>query len=195
MDAIALARERAIDHVIGIEGGYSDHPADSGGRTRWGITEATARRHGYQGDMRGLPRELAVEIYEGEYWAPLRCGEIAALGLPRTAGELFESGVNVGIRPPARWIQRAMNALNRAGALYADVAEDGVVGAQTLQAALALAEADGAPEADRLLTTILNVRQGAYYLDLCARRVKDEAFIRGWLRHRVVLRTAAEDGP
>ena len=41
-----------IDDVIAREGGYVDHPADRGGPTRWGITEAVARRSGYLDDMR-----------------------------------------------------------------------------------------------------------------------------------------------
>lgn len=36
--------DRLIDAVIAREGGFSDHPADRGGATRWGITEAVARR-------------------------------------------------------------------------------------------------------------------------------------------------------
>ena len=40
-----------IDGVIGREGGYSNHPADRGGPTRWGVTEAVARANGYRGDM------------------------------------------------------------------------------------------------------------------------------------------------
>ncbi len=35
-----------IDEVIGREGGYSNHPADRGGPTRWGVTEKVARAHG-----------------------------------------------------------------------------------------------------------------------------------------------------
>ena len=38
-----------IDGVIGREGGYSNHPADKGGPTRWGVTEAVARANGYRG--------------------------------------------------------------------------------------------------------------------------------------------------
>ena len=32
-----------IDEVIDREGGYVNHPADKGGPTRWGVTEAVAR--------------------------------------------------------------------------------------------------------------------------------------------------------
>jgi lysozyme family protein len=41
--------DQLIEEVIGREGGYSNHPADRGGATRWGITEAVARAHGYRG--------------------------------------------------------------------------------------------------------------------------------------------------
>jgi lysozyme family protein len=44
--------DRLIDKVIMLEGDFSDHPADRGGPTRWGVSEAVARAHGYAGDMR-----------------------------------------------------------------------------------------------------------------------------------------------
>ena len=39
--------EELIDELIEREGGYANHPADRGGPTRFGITEAVARAHGY----------------------------------------------------------------------------------------------------------------------------------------------------
>ena len=35
---------RAFEYAVGNEGGYSDHPADRGGKTKYGITESTLRR-------------------------------------------------------------------------------------------------------------------------------------------------------
>lgn len=84
-----------IDTVIGREGGYSNHPADRGGATRWGITEAVARAHGYRGDMRGFPREEAVGIYQRVYWTRPGFDRIAPLA-PDIAAELFDTGVNMG---------------------------------------------------------------------------------------------------
>ncbi len=57
-----------IDGLIGREGGYVDHTADKGGPTRWGVTEAVARAHGYSGDMRTFPRAQAAAIYGRLYW-------------------------------------------------------------------------------------------------------------------------------
>src|SRR3546814_12924741 len=48
-----------VEDVIAREGGYTAHPADKGGPTRWGITQAVARAHGYCGDMRQFPRDEA----------------------------------------------------------------------------------------------------------------------------------------
>ena len=45
-----------VDGVIDREGGFVDHPADKGGPTCFGITQAVARAHGYAGPMRLLPR-------------------------------------------------------------------------------------------------------------------------------------------
>src|SRR5690349_1456205 len=55
--------DRLIDALIDREGGYVNHPADKGGPTCFGITEAVARAHGYRGAMRDLPRDEAVGIY------------------------------------------------------------------------------------------------------------------------------------
>ena len=56
-------RRPLIDALIEREGGYVNHPADRGGPTCFGITEAVARAHGYRGAMRQLPRDEAVAIY------------------------------------------------------------------------------------------------------------------------------------
>src|SRR6056297_511042 len=56
-----MARFDSIfNHIVDLEGAYSNHSADTGGKTKFGITEATARRNGYEGDMRELPKDKAV---------------------------------------------------------------------------------------------------------------------------------------
>lgn len=57
------AFEKAFNHTVGVEGGYSDHPSDRGGKTMFGITEAVARSYGYSGDMRSMPISTAKDIY------------------------------------------------------------------------------------------------------------------------------------
>ena len=116
-----------IDAVIGREGGYSDHPADRGGATRWGVTASVARAHGFAGDIRGFPRDQAVAVYRRLYW--LRPGyDRVATRAPLIAAELFDTGVNMGPAVATGFLQRALNALNRGASDYADIATDGAIG-------------------------------------------------------------------
>lgn len=57
-------RNSAIARVMTTEGDYADHRRDPGGPTRYGITKATARHHGYHGAMANMPRDVATMIYE-----------------------------------------------------------------------------------------------------------------------------------
>src|SRR3546814_14159705 len=62
-DPSACDADALIDAVIDREGRYVNHPADRGGPTCWGITEAVARAEGHVGAMRDLPRDMAAPIY------------------------------------------------------------------------------------------------------------------------------------
>ena len=172
-----------IEATIGKEGGYSNHPADRGGPTRWGITEHVARRNGYKGDMHQLPRETAVAIYRQEY--AIRPGFAAVAEISAAVGEeLFDTGVNMGPAVPARWFQMALNGLNDGGKLYADIREDADIGPASLNAFRAYRKARGA-EADAVMLKALNALQGARYIELGRGRAANEAFLYGWLRTRV----------
>ena len=56
-----------IGTVFALEGGYSDNPADPGGKTNHGVTEQVARANGYQGDMKALPKGFAEQVYRRDY--------------------------------------------------------------------------------------------------------------------------------
>jgi len=60
--------EVAVKHVFESEGGYSDQENDATGEVRYGITGTTARRNGYKGSMRNLPKSFAKRIYKKQYW-------------------------------------------------------------------------------------------------------------------------------
>jgi lysozyme family protein len=89
-----------IDSLIEREGGFANHPADRGGPTNFGITEAVARAHGYSGAMRNLPRCEAAAIYKRLYWLRPRFDQVARRS-EAVASELFDSGVNM-VRPSQR---------------------------------------------------------------------------------------------
>ena len=117
-----------IDGLLEREGGYVNHPADKGGPTCFGITEAVARAHGYAGAMRNLPRSEAAAIYRRLYWLRPRFDQVAKRA-DRVAAELFDTGVNMGPAVATTFLQRALTALNRNAKDYADLTPDGRVGA------------------------------------------------------------------
>jgi len=170
--------ESMIEATIGKEGGYSDHPADTGGPTRWGITEAVARKNGYKGDMRALPRDTAVAIYRQQYAIKPGFAGVAEI-YPALGEKLFDIGVNMGPAHPARWLQEWLNLLNQGGKLFGDIVEDGAIGPGTLRALKAFKSVRG-PEGEQRLVVAIRGDQVARYKSI-ARTPSQEAFIYGWL--------------
>lgn len=175
--------DQLLDGLIDREGDYVDHPADRGGPTRFGITEAVARAHGYAGAMARLPRTEAEAIYKRLYWRRPRFDDVAVRA-PRVAAELFDTGANMGPGVAATFLQRALTALNRNGSDYCDLVPDGRVGPRTLAALDAFLAVRGA-SGETVLLRALEALQGERYLRLAEKRPANEAFLYGWLANRV----------
>ena len=176
--------EELIDELIEREGGYVHHPADKGGPTRFGITEAVARAHGYAGAMAELPRDEAAAIYRRLYWLRPRFNQVAER-CPRVAAELFDTGANMGPAVAATFLQRALTALNRGGKDYPDLVPDGRIGPATLAALDAFLDARGRKGGETVLLRALEALQGERYLRLAEKRPANEAFLYGWLANRI----------
>jgi len=176
--------DELIDNLIEREGGFSDHSADAGGPTCFGITEAVARAHGYGGPMRLLPRSEAARMYKQLYWLRPRFDEVAKLS-PRVAAELFDTGANMGPTVAATFLQRALTALNRNAGDYPDLVPDGRIGMETLAALDAFLAKRGEASGEAVLLRALEALQGERYLRLAERRPANEAFLYGWLVNRM----------
>jgi lysozyme family protein len=176
--------DQLIDGVIDREGGYVDHPADKGGPTCFGVTEAVARANGYAGSMDKLPRSDAEAIYRRLYWSRPRFDELARRS-GRLAAELFDTGVNMGPAVAVTFLQRALTALNRNGKDYADLTPDGRVGSRTLAALDSFLAVRGQSSGETVLLRALEALQGERYLRLAERRPANEAFLYGWLANRI----------
>lgn len=175
--------DELIDQVISREGGFSNHPADRGGPTCWGITEAVARAHGYRGEMKRLPRDEAVAIYRRIYWLRPGLDQVAELA-PMLAGELFDTGVNMGPAVSAGFLQRALNALNRGATDFADIPVDRRIGARTIGALENFLRRRGTG-AEAVLLKAVEALQGERYVALAEQRPANEAFLYGWLANRL----------
>lgn len=174
----------AFERTVGHEGDFSDDPLDSGGATRYGVTEQTARANGYAGPMREMPFSFAKTVYRIQYWDLLRLDAVAAAS-EAVAIELFDSAVNCGAATAGKWLQRSLNALNDGASRWPDVEVDGLIGPVTLMALRG--QALGRPHGDSVLLKALNSLQGAHYIGLAEERPKDERFVSGWIDKRVSL--------
>lgn len=147
--------DRAFDILLGHEGGYSNHPSDRGGETRFGVTRKVAIQEGYTGDMHILPREFAAVVYKKRYWDAVKADELPE-ALRYT---VFDAAVNSGTKRAAEWLQRALG-----------VDDDGVIGKDTIAAAQA---------SDALKTAVLfNAERLSFLTDLPTWG----SFSRGWAR-------------
>lgn len=172
-----------IDEAIAREGDYSNHPADRGGPTRFGVTEQVARANGYDGDMKVFPRDRAVNIYRATYWKRPSFDQVAAVA-PLVAAELFDTGINMGVTVAAGFLQRALNVLNRGAIDYPDMIADGQIGPVTLFALRAFLAKRGAA-GERVLVKALDALQGERYIQLAEARPANEAFVYGWISERL----------
>lgn len=109
---------RAFEIVIGHEGGFVDHPSDPGGATKYGISQ---RAYPHE-DIPDLTLERARQIYERDYWKPVRGNDLP----PQLALLVFDAAVNNGVNRASKWLQECVG-----------VTVDGVIGPRTLAAARA----------------------------------------------------------
>lgn len=102
--------DEIITEILRREGGdkYTDHPADRGGPTKWGITLAAwaayLGRTVTAADVQAIDEPQAREFYRRRY--------ILAPGFDKVADPylrelLIDAGVNHGPANPIRWLQAA----------------------------------------------------------------------------------------
>ncbi len=159
--------------LIEREGGFVDDPADLGGTTRYGITEATARQYGYTGAMEDLPLSLAVEIYRRNYWAAIKGDELAGVAGDELAEAVFDFAVLGGPSRAARLLQEICNVFGQS------LARDGILGPASLSAV-------GSLDAEALRIAYAG-RVASYFLAITEARPENRRFLKGWLTKRVWL--------
>lgn len=185
-----------IDGILAREGWpmYTDDPADSGGPTKGGITQATLaawRGHPVTAeDVQRLTESEARSIYLERYWKAPGFQRVAALDQD-LAEELADTGVNMGQATAIRFLQRFLTAFNDRGRIYPDLAVDGVLGPVTLEALrsfLLYRRAEG----KRVLWFCLDAVQTVRYVEIAEQREKDEHFVYGQILQRAAAHWITE---
>lgn len=104
-----------ICHPItaGWEGGWSDHPADPGGKTMYGITQATydawRKANGLAlQSVAKITKAEALKIYRRNYWEA--CGADRLAPGPDLA--TYDASVNSGVSRGRRWLMASIGGTN-----------------------------------------------------------------------------------
>lgn len=164
--AIPGSYQRSIANVLISEGGekYTNHPADPGGPTKYGITLKDVRayidRNATAETVKALTRPQALAIYHDKYWEH-RCirGDLLPAGLDYS---IFDYGVNAGV--------------NRAGVVLRRVLGVNDDRCDVSDALLAIVAGKEPPAIIRAIAA----ERRRFYNNLIARRPSMNVFRKGW---------------
>lgn len=144
----------AVAFVIDRLEGGSATVNDTGGTTRWGIS----KRSHPDVDVQRLTRLEAIAIYHARYWRVIQ-GDRLPRGLDLL---IFDAAVNMGPPQAVRLLQRILQ-----------VAEDGILGQETLAAAKAFRPASE-------LRALYNEIRERTYTDLAMNKPVYKPYLYGW---------------
>lgn len=153
-----------VKRIIVREGGsrYTNHPADRGGPTKWGITQAAwAHYKGHEvepEDIKAITEPEAVAFYIDEY--VVNPGFVNVED-PLLRELVVDCGVNHGTHRATQWLQQAVGA-----------SPDGIFGPKTLAAVAA-----ASPRAAFTQICAYRVR---FYGRIVTRDPSQSVFAAGW---------------
>lgn len=158
--------KKALEKSLKWEGGISNHPADKGGLTAFGISSNMwPRWYGWEYVKRGdkweeseALRMSVAAFYKSEFWDKVRGGEINNQSIAET---LFDWQINSGYHA-AKALQKVLG-----------VAVDGIVGRQTIQAVNSGCQ-------EQIFNQLKSLRI-KFYTDIVTRNESQRVFLRGWL--------------
>ena len=136
--------QHCIDRILAEEGGQSNHPADPGGLTKFGISQ-----HAYPTlDMAHLTLADAEALYRRDYWQPIQ-GDSLPPGLDLL---MLDCAVNQGVVTAIRLLQQSLQ-----------IRDDGLLGPKTLTAAeVAMPDVLDAFAAERALRYEFNKNEATF---------------------------------
>ena len=158
--------------IIKSEGGYVNDPADRGGETNLGVTigawGAYLGRAIQPGEMKALTVDTVKPFYKSMYWDKVK-GDDLPVGVDYA---VFDFAVNAGVGRAAKFLQRAVGAV-----------DDAVIGPGTL--ALVAKTTPG-----KLLENFAKQKE-AFYNTLAEKNPTQQKFLKGWLARVDHVQTAA----
>lgn len=173
---------RAIaDAIVSREGGFVNDPDDPGGATNYGVTIHTMRRLKIDvdkdgdidtADVRKLTKQQAVDIFLIHYFERPKIDRLPEC----IQASVFDMNVNAGTNA-MKILQRVLNDM------FGNIAVDGVIGPQTIEAAQRAAS-----KSEQLFVDAYGIARRNYYFSLADRRPKSRKYARtraggkgGWI--------------
>jgi lysozyme family protein len=152
-----------LTKLLKIEGGYVNHPNDSGGCTNKGITIGTFRdffgKDKTCDNLKNISDSQVEKIYKQEYWDKCKCDEIQC---PKIAQLIADWAVNSGVKTAIKCVQNIVK-----------VNCDGIIGPITLKAI------NNYPTKD--LFNELKKARKEYYENLVKKTPSNKVFLKGWI--------------
>ena len=152
----------AVNEVLKREGGYVNHPDDTGGATNFGITQRVYStfkgRSVSSEDVKNMSRAEAVSIYKTQYWDKIQGDKIKSY---EVAYVLFDQAVNRGVGASVKSAQKILG-----------LTQDGGMGPMTLAAL-------NAANASNFVSSFLADARSAYAQ--IAQIGNNATFLKGWL--------------
>lgn len=174
-----MSFEIAYTRTAKIEGGWADDPADRGGKTNRGVTEATwvnywrSRNQLPPCPIRDATEQQTKQVLHDEYWIKSRCDKVGEVSSAYLAAHLFDACVHHGQQRGQMLLQQALNYLG------ASLVVDGIIGAKTLAQIKAYTAYH-----DALIASMMFQR--AQYFDSIFKSNPSQAqYKRGWFRRLV----------
>ncbi len=145
--------------ILKWEGGYVNDPADSGGRTKYGVTENTWKMYGGKKDIADITTEDAKAVMKKLFWDKCKGDEIKNQSVANIVVDWFWGSGYAGIR-------RLQTTLG--------IKSDGIFGRETLNAL------NSSPNQKELFNKIWKARE-QYLYDIVVKRPTNKRFLKGWL--------------
>ncbi|HIU17692.1 MAG TPA: hypothetical protein IAB01_04475 [Candidatus Avidesulfovibrio excrementigallinarum] len=189
--------DRAHAFTARWEGGFSDHPADTGGVTMYGASLAFVRQLERTADGRALLRRTGVRLpvtaasvraltarqaatlFRHEFWDRLNLDDLPL----RPACVLYDAAVNCGPAQSVRIAQRGYNSC--VGPYGVKLVVDGRLGPHS-RAALAA-------DTDTIIKAMLKERR-RFYRQLAEGNPSQAVFLDGWINRVDALESALLKG-
>lgn len=176
----------ALEKILEHEGIYSNNPKDIGGETFYGISRKNFpkwsgwfcidRTPKDKESMLSLSKDeimagLVSDFYYINFWEKIDGDSILN---DEIATKVFDIAVNMGVSIAGMFLQQGLNLLMSKGK---PLVIDGNIGDKTILVLTKLNKSDYL-----VLTILLKLYQGSYYLKIIENKNTQKIFLRGWLK-------------